>query len=85
LRAIIIPHFLKYPLLTKKRADFELFKLAAEFISKKEHLTIEGLQRVVNIRASMNLGLSDVLKTAFSKTIPVKRPIVEVTENIDPH
>ena len=25
---IIIPHFDKYPLLTQKKADFELFKLA---------------------------------------------------------
>jgi len=85
LRAIIIPHFLKYPLITQKRADFELFKLAAELISKKEHLTIEGLQRIVNIRASMNLGLSDVLKSAFPNTNPAERPKVEVTENIDPH
>lgn len=39
---LIIPHFLKYPLKTKKRVDFELFAKSAQLISKKEHLTEEG-------------------------------------------
>jgi hypothetical protein len=81
---VIIPHFDKYPLLTQKRADFELFKLVLELISKKEHLTIKGLAKVISIRASMNLGLSNVLKIAFPDTIPVDRPKVEVPTSIDP-
>lgn len=85
LREVIIPHFLKYPLITQKQADFELFKSVAELINKKEHLTIEGLQKIVNIRASINLGLSDVLKTAFPNLDPVLRPKVEATENPDPN
>ena len=35
---IIIPYFDLYPLLTQKRADFELFKMAIEIINNKEHL-----------------------------------------------
>jgi hypothetical protein len=46
-------------------------------ILNKEHRTMEGLRKVVSIKATMNRGLSDVLKTAFPKTIPVQRPIVE--------
>jgi hypothetical protein len=42
----------------------------------KKHLTEEGLVEIVNIRASMNLGLSDELKKAFSNAVPVKRPLV---------
>jgi hypothetical protein len=77
LNNVIIPHFDKYPLLTQKRADFLLFKLAVELISRKEHLTIEGLRKIVAIRASINKGLSVTLKEAFPRIIPVSRPIIE--------
>jgi hypothetical protein len=55
--AIIVEHFDKYPLTTQKRADFQLFKWAVEMINRKEHLTMEGLQLIVGIRASLNKGL----------------------------
>lgn len=44
---------------------------------RKEHLTHEGLIAIVNIRASLNLGLSGELKEAFPKVVPIKRPLVE--------
>jgi hypothetical protein len=37
-------------------------------IIKGEHLKEVGLQSIINIRASLNLGLSEVLKTAFPNT-----------------
>jgi hypothetical protein len=46
-------------------------------MQRNEHLTTEGFQSILNIRSSLNLGLSEVLKTAFPKTIPVPRPEVE--------
>lgn len=46
-------------------------------IIRKEHLTQEGLISIVNIRASLNLGLSGELKEAFPNVVPVKRPLVE--------
>lgn len=82
---VIIPHFIKYPLISQKRADFELFKQVVGIMNKKEHLTIEGLHRILAIRASINLGLSDVLKTAFPNIIPVERPKVTHIENIEPN
>lgn len=45
-------------------------------MNHKEHLTIKGLQQIVNIRASMNNGLSLELKAAFLNTIEVKRPLI---------
>jgi hypothetical protein len=60
--AVIIAHFDEYPLITQKRADFELFKLIVDIISRKEHLTTEGLRKIVNLRASINNGLSPELK-----------------------
>ncbi|KAG0632630.1 homing endonuclease [Tuber brumale] len=51
---VIIPHFDKYYLLTQKRADFELFKMIVELINQKEHLTVEGLNKILSIKASIN-------------------------------
>jgi hypothetical protein len=76
---LIIPHFLKYPLLSQKCADFYLFKEIVDLIITKTHLTEEGLQQIINIRASMNLGLSDLLKSQFINLNPVPRPIINST------
>lgn len=75
--AVIIEHYDKYPLITKKRADYLLFKQGFELIKRKEHLTLEGLKKLVAIKASMNKGLSPQLKVAFPNTIPVHRPVVD--------
>jgi len=56
---VIIPHFDKYSLLTQKRADFELFKLIVNLINKKEHLTLEGFNKIIAIKYSLNMGLSE--------------------------
>ena len=45
-------------------------------MNRKEHLTIEGLRKIVSLRASLNLGLSDDLNKAFPNTIPAPRPII---------
>ena len=66
----IIPHFDKYPLKTKKFSDYLLFKKVVGMMRQKEHLTIEGLHKIVAIKASLNLGLSDKLKVAFPNVIP---------------
>ncbi len=49
LSEVIIPHFLNYPLLTKKWADFLLFKSIIQKMNSKQHLTIEGLNKIVSI------------------------------------
>ena len=82
---VIISHFDLYPLITQKFADFILFKSAVESISRKEHLTEEGIIRIVGIRSTLNLGLTPVLKEAFPKVIPVNRPLVKLFEIIDPN
>jgi hypothetical protein len=82
---IIIPHFDKYPLLTQKKADFELFKLAVHIMNGKGHLTPEGLQEIVNIKASMNKGLSINLKQEFPNTNILLRPVVGTPKIQDPN
>ena len=82
---VILDHFDKYPLITNKQADYNAWKLAYFIIKNKEHLTNEGLHRIVAIRASMNLGLSDVLKKAFPDVVPVTRSIVLDQKIQDPN
>jgi hypothetical protein len=82
---VIIPHFNKYPLITQKQADFLLFKSIIDLINNKEHLTPEGIQKIVTILASMNKGLTKELKTAFPEARPVTRPIVEPAKTMDPN
>ena len=51
---VIIPHFDRYPLLTQKSADYLLFKKSVHLIENKSHLTMEGLLKLVSIKASLN-------------------------------
>ena len=82
---VIIPHFDKYPLLTQKYADFNMFKQVVELMLNKEHLTPEGIQKIINLKASINRGLPDKLKAAFPDTKPVQRPVVELRSIPDPN
>jgi hypothetical protein len=61
----VLEHFDQFPLLTQKRVDYELFKQAVYIIKNGEHLTMDGLTKIVRIKACMNKGLSDTLKSAF--------------------
>jgi hypothetical protein len=75
----------KSPLLTQKSADFLLFKQAVRLVNNKTHLTVEGLKQIINIKASMNLGLSDMLKLEFKEYIPVERPVINYDKlNLEP-
>ena len=71
----LILHLDKYPLLTQKAADFMLFKRAVKLVKAKAHLTVEGLSEIINIKASMNLGLSNMLKSEFDGYTPVEKPV----------
>ena len=62
---VIIPHFEEYPLITQKHSDFILFKNIVGLMNKGEHLKKDSLIKIVNLRASLNRGLSDKLKLSF--------------------
>lgn len=74
---VVLPYFDKYPLITQKFGDYLLFREVVKLMNNKEHLTDEGLNKIVSIKASINRGLSDELKVAFPQCIPVMRPIME--------
>ena len=70
---VIVNHFDNYPLVTAKVSDFLLFKQCFDMIKNGEHLTEEGLLKIVALKSSLNWGISDKLTTAFPLVIPVNR------------
>jgi len=82
---VIIPHFEKYSLISQKNADFYLFKSVVILCSQKEHLNKAGLNKIVAIRASMNRGLTDILKKEFPNIVPVNRPIMAKPDYLEPN
>ena len=81
----IFQHFYRFGLITKKGADFLLLKQVFQLIQRKHHLTLEGLRKIVVIKAAMNRGLSDKLSAAFPDVVPVVRPLVENKTIVDPN
>jgi hypothetical protein len=54
-------------------------------MQRGEHLTIEGLQKIINIRASINKGLSPLLKEAFPNSVAIPRPPLPLADaKLDP-
>ena len=53
-------------------------------IKRKEHLTTEGLNKLISIKASINRGLSGELSEAFPDIPPVKLPLVCSAQITDP-
>lgn len=72
----IIPHFKKFPLITQKHADFLLFEQVINIINDKEHLTEQGIHRILSFKASMGKGLSTTLKDLFPNLLKITRPPV---------
>jgi hypothetical protein len=56
-----------------------------ELMQRREHLTIEGLNKILSIKAVLNNGLTDSLNVAFPDIIPVIRPQVNNPKIPDPH
>jgi len=83
--SIIIPHFEKYSLITQKQSDYILFKNIVGLINKGEHLNIEGLGKIISLKAFLNKGLSEKLRINFPSLInKEKRKINTEKPNIIP-
>ena len=54
----IVPFFVKHPLKTKKRLDFQKFKRVLRMMQAGEHLTPQGIEKIKDIVAKMNRGWS---------------------------
>lgn len=79
----LLPHFDKYKLLTNKQVDYILFKSVLELINKGEHLTKEGIIKILAIKASINSGsIPDVF---VSEIVPIIRPDSIDVGIVDPY
>ena len=65
---VIIPHFIQYPLLSQKAADFKLFVRIVQLLKEGAHLNKGGLEQIVNIKSSLNEGNSDFVISQFKIT-----------------
>nr|UDP55548.1 putative LAGLIDADG homing endonuclease [Schizostauron trachyderma]UDP55621.1 putative LAGLIDADG homing endonuclease [Schizostauron trachyderma] len=54
LRSKIIPFFEKHQLKTRKRIDFAKFRKVVLLMEKKEHLSQDGLEKIRQIKQTMN-------------------------------
>jgi hypothetical protein len=50
----VIPHFDQYQLVTQKKFDFVKFKEIITIINQKQHLSIDGVKKVIKIACRMN-------------------------------
>jgi hypothetical protein len=67
---VIINHFDKYSLITKKLSDFLIFKQCFNLIKQKEHLTDKGLLEIMSLKGSLNLGLPENIKNVLCFSLP---------------
>ena len=75
---VIMNHFDKYSLLTNKQSDYLLFKQVVNDMEKGRHLTVEGLNKIMSIKAVMNnKGMSESLNIAFPNIEPILRPVIK--------
>jgi len=51
---VIVPFFKKYPILGQKSLDFFDFIKVVDILKNKEHLTLEGFNKILMIKALMN-------------------------------
>jgi hypothetical protein len=47
--------FQRHPLKTKKQVDFVKFRKVVDLVGSKEHLSVDGLKRVIGLAKTMNL------------------------------
>ena len=82
---VIIPHFKKYPLITQKSIDFNLWCKVIAMISNKQHLTKSGFLTILTYYASINRGMSKKVLNYYPEIKPVTRPKVELPLNLNPN
>lgn len=73
IRSNIIPHFVKFPLRTKKQKDFELFVSVVNMLSSKQHLNEDGLRHIIEISYQINFGKRKLSKEVLLSKIISKK------------
>lgn len=51
---LVIPHFRRYPMLSTKQRDFEVFASICEMMNRAEHLTTAGFSQIAAMAGEIN-------------------------------
>jgi hypothetical protein len=70
-------------IITQKQSDFLLWKNIITLMCKNEHLNVEGLIKILSLRASLNRGFSDKLLIFFPNIVKVIKPKIITPLDID--
>lgn len=84
IKKVIIPHFVNYPLVSKKGIDFLLWSKVVEIILNKDHLTKEGFLKILSYYASINKGVSKKVLNIYPNIIRSDIPVIGLPENLNP-
>jgi hypothetical protein len=84
LNDVIIPHFTKYPLISKKGLDFVLWSSVIKIILNKDHLTKAGFLTILSYYASINRGVSKKVLKYYPNVLPFPKPIINLPDNLNP-
>lgn len=68
-------HFNKFPLITYKLVHFQLWCKILDLMLNKEHLSEEGLLKIVALKQHFHFGLSDKLQSMFPSYKKIGCPI----------
>ena len=79
LLSVIIPHFIKYPLLSTKACTFTLWSKAIHLMHSGSHKTDAGFREILAIHAGINRGPSAAVKTHFPDLKPALLPSYSLT------
>lgn len=80
----VIPHFDKFPLITQKHADFDLFKQIVLIRASMRRLSLESFHKILSLRANLNTGWSKEIQEAFPDVTPTPRPAFSLQGIYDP-
>jgi len=81
----ILPHFDKYPLISLKLKDYLVFRNIVLLMEKGQHNSLPGLLKIFSLRAVLNKGLPDIIKTEYPDIIPANVPEFKVSPNLNSH
>lgn len=81
----IIPHFDKYPLITRKYADYVQWKSIIIIQNSRQHFTEDGFLQCLALKAGLNKGLNDKQKNMYPSIVPVIRPETIQPDRINPY
>lgn len=75
LRKTVVPFFKKHPLQTQKKFDFQKFTKVLDLMNRQEHLTQEGLIKIIDISSKMN-------RADKRKALAIKDQIVKDNDKV---